>query len=59
MDGDVMQLTGSGSWFVANSEELPQLQARLQAGEIQITAPLYGEKELGTSQQQNFLNNNV
>ncbi|WGO83080.1 tRNA pseudouridine(13) synthase TruD [Arsenophonus apicola] len=48
MDGDVMQLTGSGSWFVANSEELPQLQARLLAGEIQITAPLYGEKELGT-----------
>ncbi|HGJ5854485.1 tRNA pseudouridine(13) synthase TruD [Arsenophonus nasoniae] len=48
IDGDVMQLTGSGSWFVAKREELPQLQERLQAGAIQITAPLYGEKELGT-----------
>ncbi|MCE9732112.1 MULTISPECIES: tRNA pseudouridine(13) synthase TruD [Pectobacterium] len=46
--GDALQLTGRGSWFVAKPDELETLQARLDAGELQITAPLPGDGELGT-----------
>lgn len=46
--GDALQLTGRGSWFVAKSDELDALQTRLDAGELQITAPLPGDGELGT-----------
>ncbi len=28
-DGDALQLAGRGSWFVATSEELPELQRRV------------------------------
>lgn len=48
IDGDAMQLSGRGSWFVAKADELEVLQQRLQQGEIQITAPLAGDGELGT-----------
>lgn len=51
MCGDVMQLAGRGSWFVAQQEELAALQQRLMQGELRITAPLAGEGELGTQHQ--------
>ncbi|WP_035346282.1 MULTISPECIES: tRNA pseudouridine(13) synthase TruD [Dickeya] len=46
--GDALQLAGRGSWFVANEEELPELQRRVSAGELLITAPLPGQNESGT-----------
>ncbi|QTF07299.1 tRNA pseudouridine(13) synthase TruD [Brenneria izadpanahii] len=46
--GDALQLTGRGSWFVAKADELPALQTRLDAGELQITAPLPGDGAPGT-----------
>lgn len=46
--GDALQLTGRGSWFVAQTEELAILQQRVFQGELQITAPLPGSGELGT-----------
>ncbi|WP_425482114.1 tRNA pseudouridine(13) synthase TruD [Budvicia diplopodorum] len=49
--GDAMQLTGRGSWFVAQPEELDALQQRLDDGELQVTAPLPGDRELGTKDQ--------
>lgn len=48
MLGDAMQLTGRGSWFVANAEELDSLQQRTDSGELQITAALPGDNDLGT-----------
>ena len=48
MDGDALQLTGRGSWFVAGEDELPALSARLHEGELSITAPLPGVGEPGT-----------
>jgi tRNA pseudouridine13 synthase len=48
MLGDAMQLTGRGSWFVANAEELESLQQRTDGGELQITAALPGDNDLGT-----------
>ncbi|MEE3661303.1 tRNA pseudouridine(13) synthase TruD [Brenneria sp. g21c3] len=46
--GDALQLTGRGSWFVARPDELSVLQARLDGGELQVTAPLPGDGALGT-----------
>ncbi|MBD2803073.1 tRNA pseudouridine(13) synthase TruD [Xenorhabdus sp. M] len=51
LDGDALQLTGRGSWFVADASELPVLQQRVMNGELQITAPLPGDKSLGTQNQ--------
>ncbi|KGM28886.1 tRNA pseudouridine synthase D [Photorhabdus luminescens] len=51
MKGDALQLTGRGSWFVADETELPLLQQRVSDGELQITAPLPGDDELGTQHQ--------
>ncbi|MEH0875207.1 tRNA pseudouridine(13) synthase TruD [Pectobacterium cacticida] len=48
LNGDALQLTGRGSWFIAQPDEWETLQARLDAGELQITAPLPGDGELGT-----------
>lgn len=48
LNGDALQLTGRGSWFVAQSEELETLQQRLDAGELQVTAPMPGDGEPGT-----------
>lgn len=49
LEGDALQLAGRGSWFVAKKEELPDLQRRLDANELVITAPLPGEGELGSA----------
>lgn len=48
MEGDALQLAGRGSWFVAKAEELANLQQRLDAGELMITAPLPGDGEPGS-----------
>ncbi len=48
MDGDALQLTGRGSWFVADAAELETLQARVSQNELRITAPLPGSGEWGT-----------
>ncbi|RLM24272.1 tRNA pseudouridine(13) synthase TruD [Brenneria alni] len=48
--GDALQLTGRGSWFVARLDELTNLQTRLDAGELQVTAPLPGDGALGTQE---------
>ncbi|MBN6078770.1 tRNA pseudouridine(13) synthase TruD [Aggregatibacter actinomycetemcomitans] len=46
LNGDVLQLNGSHSWFVADaSEDLAQLQQRLAQQDILLTAPLIGEEE--------------
>ncbi|MBD2813452.1 tRNA pseudouridine(13) synthase TruD [Xenorhabdus sp. Flor] len=50
-NGDALQLTGRGSWFVADESELAALQQRVIDGELQITAPLPGDKALGTQNQ--------
>lgn len=49
LEGDALQLAGRGSWFVAKAEELADLQQRLDAGELMITAPLPGDGEPGTA----------
>lgn len=46
---DALQLHGRGSWFVAKPDELAELQQRLDAGELLITAPLPGDGEPGTA----------
>lgn len=48
MNGDALQLTGRGSWFVATEEELPALQTRIENNELRITAPLPGSGEWGS-----------
>ncbi|CCQ41881.1 tRNA pseudouridine(13) synthase TruD [Yersinia enterocolitica] len=48
LEGDALQLSGRGSWFVAAADELALLQQRVDAGELNITAPLPGDGELGT-----------
>ena len=41
---DIVQLSGSHSWFVADEkEDLDVLQLRLEQGDLQLTAPLIGE----------------
>ncbi|CCJ85900.1 tRNA pseudouridine 13 synthase [Cronobacter dublinensis 582] len=47
IDGDALQLAGRGSWFVATPEELPELQARVDSGELLITAALPGSGDWG------------
>lgn len=46
--GDALQLAGRGSWFVATDEERNELQARVDAKALMITAPLPGRGEWGT-----------
>nr|WP_034497948.1 tRNA pseudouridine(13) synthase TruD [Buttiauxella agrestis] len=48
IDGDALQLAGRGSWFVATPEEMPELQNRVDAGELLITAPLPGDGAWGS-----------
>lgn len=48
MTGDALQLTGRGSWFVAEAAELASLQQRVNDGELRITAPLPGNGGWGT-----------
>ncbi|AUX71770.1 tRNA pseudouridine(13) synthase TruD [Erwinia pyrifoliae] len=46
--GDALQLTGRGSWFVAEAAELDSLQQRVDSNELRITAPLPGSGEWGS-----------
>ncbi|MFG0518466.1 tRNA pseudouridine(13) synthase TruD [Kluyvera intermedia] len=48
VDGDALQLSGRGSWFVASAEEQALLQARVDARELMITAALPGTGDWGT-----------
>ncbi|WP_052282144.1 tRNA pseudouridine(13) synthase TruD [Kluyvera genomosp. 1] len=48
VDGDALQLSGRGSWFVASVEERETLQARVDARELMITAALPGSGDWGT-----------
>lgn len=48
VDGDALQLAGRGSWFVATSEELTELQARVNNRELMITAALVGSGDWGS-----------
>lgn len=48
VDGDALQLSGRGSWFVASGEELAELQPRVDARELMITAALPGSGDWGT-----------
>jgi tRNA pseudouridine13 synthase len=48
INGDALQLTGRGSWFVAQAEELAELQQRVDQDELRITAPLAGRGGWGT-----------
>ncbi|MFS2225392.1 tRNA pseudouridine(13) synthase TruD [Pantoea sp. B65] len=48
MAGDALQLTGRGSWFVAEAAELETLQQRVDQHELRITAPLPGRGEWGS-----------
>lgn len=44
LPNDIVQLSGSHSWFVADEkEDLDVLQLRLEQGDLQLTAPLIGE----------------
>ena len=45
--GDALQLAGRGSWFVATDEEMADLQARVNAKTLLITAALPGTGEWG------------
>lgn len=47
--GDAVQLAGRGSWFVAQPDELAEVQARVEQQELRITAPLPGKGEWGTT----------
>ncbi|VFS44200.1 tRNA pseudouridine synthase D [Enterobacter cancerogenus] len=46
--GDALQLAGRGSWFVATAEELADVQARVDAKTLMITAALPGKGDWGT-----------
>ncbi|TNH03461.1 tRNA pseudouridine(13) synthase TruD [Testudinibacter sp. TR-2022] len=46
LEGDVLQLQGSHSWFVATAAELPLLQLRLQQRDLGLTAALVGSQSL-------------
>ncbi|HDT3137007.1 TPA: tRNA pseudouridine(13) synthase TruD [Enterobacter asburiae] len=46
--GDALQLAGRGSWFVATAEEMADVQSRVDAKALMITAALTGTGEWGT-----------
>ncbi len=48
-EGDVMILSGTNSYFVAKADELSSLQARLESGDIDLSAPLWGTGELAST----------
>lgn len=51
VDGDALQLSGRGSWFVATEEERAELQSRVDARALMITASLPGSGVWGTQGQ--------
>ncbi|MDO4698839.1 MAG: tRNA pseudouridine(13) synthase TruD [Pasteurellaceae bacterium] len=46
LENDIVQLSGSNSWFVAEANELPSLNQRLSKKDILLTAALVGDKSL-------------
>lgn len=44
--GDYLQLAGTNSFFEVKAEELAESQARLELGDVLLTAPLIGENSL-------------
>lgn len=46
LEHDIVQLAGSNSWFVAQTNELEELNKRLDSGDILLTAALIGENSL-------------
>lgn len=46
--GDALQLAGRGSWFVATAEEMADVQSRVDAKGLLITAALPGTGDWGT-----------
>lgn len=42
--GDAVQLSGSHSWFIAHEDDLAATQQRLDAQDVQLTAPMMGEQ---------------
>ncbi|MCX8956821.1 tRNA pseudouridine(13) synthase TruD [Erwinia psidii] len=48
MAGDALQLTGRGSWFVAQQDDMAALQTRINDNELRITAPLPGKGAWGS-----------
>ncbi|OOF58024.1 tRNA pseudouridine(13) synthase TruD [Rodentibacter myodis] len=53
---DIVQLSGSHSWFKADeTEDLAALQMRLEQGDILLTAPLIGEENLTASAIENTI----
>ncbi|MGL4769846.1 MAG: tRNA pseudouridine(13) synthase TruD, partial [Plesiomonas shigelloides] len=48
LEGDALQLAGRNSWFVVTPEELAASQQRLQERDVNITAPMVGDGELGS-----------
>ncbi|MDO4627508.1 MAG: tRNA pseudouridine(13) synthase TruD [Pasteurellaceae bacterium] len=54
LPNDIVQLTGSHSWFIADEQEdLTLLQQRLQQKDIQLTAPLIGDNSQLACQLEN------
>ncbi|UXY11870.1 tRNA pseudouridine(13) synthase TruD [Kosakonia sp. ML.JS2a] len=51
VDGDALQLAGRGSWFVATDDERAELQARVDAKALMITASLPGSGEWGSQRE--------
>lgn len=51
LNGDVLQLAERGSWFLATVAELECLQQRVNSGELNITAPMLGDKQLNTADE--------
>ncbi|ADO10606.1 putative hydrogenase subunit [Pantoea vagans C9-1] len=47
LNGDALQLTGRGSWFVAQPDELAESQRRVEQHALRITAPLPGRGQPG------------
>jgi tRNA pseudouridine13 synthase len=47
LNGDLMILSGSASFFCAEQID-QQIEQRLQSGDIKISAPMWGEGQLGT-----------
>lgn len=43
---DYLQLTGSHSFFEVKAEEIAESQARLESGDVLLTAPMIGENSL-------------
>lgn len=48
LNGDILQLNDRGSWFIANEQELPELQQRVNQGELNITAVMVGDNAFNT-----------